>query len=64
VTDLFYREQAARAETELLRKQIDKLDIEIRRMREHIEQEPNRIATSIEAAKTQVQNFIEQTGKR
>ena len=64
VTELFYREQASRSEVERLRMQIDKLDAEIRRMREHIEQEPQRIATAVEAAKTQVQNYIEQGGKR
>ncbi len=64
VTDLFYREQAARSEVERLRTQADKLDAEIRRMREHIEQEPQRIASAVEAAKTQVQNYIEQGGKR
>jgi len=64
VTDLYYREQAARSEVERLRTQSDKLDGEIRRMREHIEQEPQRIATAIEAAKTPVQNYIEQGGKR
>lgn len=64
VTELFYREQAARSEVERLRAQVDKLDVEIRRMREHIEQEPKRIAAAVEAAKTQVQNYIEQSGKR
>lgn len=64
VTDLFYREQAAKAEAERLRGQLEKLDGEIRRMREHIEQEPQRIAATVEAAKTQVQNYIEQGGKR
>ncbi len=64
VTELFYREQAARAEVERLRTQVDKLDAEICRMREHIEQEPQRIAAAVEAAKTQVQNYIEQGGKR
>jgi hypothetical protein len=64
VTDLYYREQAARGEAEQLRNQIEKLDAEMSRMRQHIEQEPKRIATAIEAAKTQVQNFIEQAGKR
>jgi hypothetical protein len=33
-------------------------------MRQHIEQEPQRIASAVEAAKTSVQNFIEQSGKR
>jgi hypothetical protein len=64
VTDLFYREQAARSEVEQLRGQADKLDAEVRRMRQHIEQEPQRIAAAVEAAKTSVQNFIEQGGKR
>ena len=64
VTELFYREQAARTEVERLRAQVDKLDAEIRRMREHIEQEPQRIATAVEAARTQVQNYIEQGSKR
>jgi len=64
VTELFYREQAARSEVERLHTQVDKLDAEIRRMRQHIEQEPQRIASAVEAAKTQVQNYIEQGGKR
>ena len=64
VTDLFYREQASRSEVERLRAQLDKLDVEIRRMREHIEKEPQRIAAAVEAAKTQVQNYIEQGAKR
>lgn len=64
VTDLFYREQAARSEVERLRSQGDKLDTEIRRMREHIEQEPQRISSAVEAAKTPVQNYIEQGAKR
>lgn len=64
VTELYYREQAGRAELERLRTHVDKLDTEIRRMRGHIEQEPQRIAAAVEAAKTQVQNYIEQAGKR
>ena len=64
VTELFYREQAARSEVERLRTQVDKLDAEIHRMREHIEQEPQRISSAVEAAKTPVQNYIEQGGKR
>jgi hypothetical protein len=64
VTDLYYREHAARSEAERHRGQLEKLDVEIRRMRQHIEQEPQRIAAAVEAAKTQVQNFIEQSGKR
>jgi len=64
VTDLFYREQSARSEADHLRGQLEKADAEIRRMRQHIEQEPQRIAAAVEAAKTSVQNFIEQSGKR
>lgn len=64
VTELFYREQAARTEAERLRTQLDKLDAEIRRMHQHIEREPERIAAAVEAAKTPVQNYIEQSGKR
>ena len=64
VTELFYREQSARSEAERLRGQLDKFDTEIRRMRQHIEQEPQRIAAAVEAARTQVQNYIEQGGKR
>ncbi len=63
VTDLFYREQAAQSEIDRLHSQVDKLDAEVRRMRQHIEQEPQRIASAVEAAKTQVQNYIEQGGK-
>lgn len=64
VTELFYREQATRTEAERLRTQLDKLDAEIRRMQQHIEREPDRIAAAVEAAKTPVQNYIEQSGKR
>lgn len=64
VTDLFYREQAARAEGERLRGQLEKLETEVSRMRQHIEMEPQRIAKAVEAAKTQVQNYIEQGAKR
>lgn len=64
VTDLFYREQAARTEAERRRNQLDKLDAEIRRTHQHIEREPERIAAAAEAAKTPVQNYIEQGGKR
>jgi hypothetical protein len=64
VTDLYYSEQAARSETERLRGQLEKMDAESRRMRLHIEQEPQRISSAVEAAKTQVQNYIEQGGKR
>lgn len=64
VTDLYYRHQAVRAEAESLKAQVDKLDAEVRRMREHIEREPQRIAAAVEAAKVHVQNTIEQGGKR
>jgi len=64
VTELFYREQAARSEAERLRGQLEKLDAEIRRMRQNIEQEPQRVAAAVEAARTPVQNYIEQSEKR
>jgi len=64
VTDLHYRHQAASNEVESLRSQVDKLDVEIKRMRQHIEHEPERIATAIEGAKVHVQNTIEQSGQR
>jgi hypothetical protein len=64
VTDLYYRHQAATREAEALRAQVEKLETEIRRMREHIEREPQRIAAAVEAAKVPVQNVIEQGGKR
>jgi hypothetical protein len=64
VTDLYYREQSARSSGEQLRTQVEKLEAELSRMRQHIEHEPQRIAAAVEAAKTSVQNFIEQSGKR
>ena len=64
VTRMFYREQSLSEEVASLRGQVDKLETEIRRMREHIEQEPQRIAKAVEAAKANVQNYIEQGGKR
>ena len=64
VTDLYYRHQAVTREAEALGQQLDKLDTEVRRMREHIEREPQRIAAAVEAAKVHVQNTIEQSGNR
>lgn len=64
VTDLYYRHQAITREAESLGHQVEKLDTEVRRMREHIEKEPQRIATAVEAAKVQVQNTIEQGSNR
>lgn len=64
VTRLFYREQNLADEVASLRGQVEKLEIEIRRMREHIEKEPQRIAAAVEAAKSNVQNYIEQGPKR
>jgi flagellar capping protein FliD len=64
VTELFYDHKALSAEANSLRNQIEKLEQEIRRMREHIEHEPQRIATAVEAAKVQIQNNIEQAGVR
>jgi len=64
VTDLFYNHKALTNEAQALRKQLDKLEVEIHRMREHIEQEPRRIAAAVEAAKVQIQNTIEQAAAR
>ena len=64
VTDLFYSRKTLASEAEALHAQIEKHDQEIKRMREHIEQEPQRIARAVEAAKVQIQNNIEQAGPR
>lgn len=64
VTDLFYGHQAVSREREALQHQVEKLEGEIQRMRQHIEQEPQRIATAVEAAKVHIQNTIEQSGQR
>ena len=64
VTELFYDHKTLSAEATSLRNQIEKLEQEIRRMREHIEHEPQRIATAVEAAKVQIQNNIEQASPR
>lgn len=64
VTALFYQKQALNTEAETLRRSVDKLECEIKRMREHIEQEPSRISAAVEAAKVNVSNNIEQGGKR
>ena len=64
VTELFYRERAAVAELTKLNEQVVKMETEIRRMREHIETEPQRIAAAVEASRTPVHNYIEQSGKR
>ena len=64
VTDLFYSHKTLVSEADAQRNQIEKQDQEIKRMREHIEQEPQRIAHAIEAAKVQIQNNIEQASAR
>lgn len=64
VTDLFYSHKTLTNEVAALRQQLDKQDAEIKRMREHIEQEPQRIANAVEAAKVQIQNNIEQAAAR
>jgi predicted nucleic acid-binding Zn-ribbon protein len=64
IDDLFYGHQAVSREREALQHQVEKLKGEIQRMRQHIEQEPQRIATAVEAAKVHVQNTIEQSGQR
>ena len=60
VTELFYREKSLAQETAASRAQLEKLEAEITRMRQHIEREPERIARAVEAAKVQIQNNIEQ----
>lgn len=64
VTDLFYRQRSLQDEAVTLRSTVDKLDSEIKRMRGHIELEPSRISAAVEAAKVQVSNNIEHSGKR
>ena len=64
VTELYYRQKSLAQEASAMREQIGKLEAEIVRMRKHIEQEPDRIAKSVEAAKVHVQNNIEQAGNR
>ena len=63
VTEMYYQLKTLMGESESLRSQILKLESEIARMREHIEREPQRIATAIEAAKVQIHNTIEQARK-
>ena len=64
VTDLYYRHQSLAQESTTLREQIGKLESEVSRMRQHIEQEPLRLAKAVEAAKVSIQNNIEAAGKR
>jgi hypothetical protein len=64
VTELFYREKALTREATALKQQLEKLEHEITRMRQHIELEPERIAKAVEAAKVQVENRIEQARNR
>lgn len=60
VTELYYRDKALTQECAACREQIGKMDVELARMRLHIEREPERIAKAIEAAKVHIQNNIEQ----
>ena len=64
VTELYYREKTLAAELKLARQQVDKLEAEVSRMRQHIEQEPERISKAVQAAKVQVENRIEQSRNR
>jgi len=64
VTDLFYQHRAISKELEDYRDRLEKCDAELARARKHIESEPQRIATAVEAARTQVQNIVEPAGKR
>ena len=59
VTELFYSQKSLREENAQLEAQITKLEAEISRMRAHIEQESERVAKAIEAARTNIQNTIE-----
>lgn len=64
VTDLFYQHRAISKELEDYRDRLEKCEAEMARARKHIESEPQRIATAVEAARTQVQNIVEPAGKR
>ncbi len=64
VTELFYHERALAEENRAYEQQIAKLETEIARMRSHIENESNRVAKAIEAARTNIQNNIEPGVKR
>ncbi len=64
VTELFYDHRTLSREVEALRDQLQRQDAEIKRMREHIEQEPVRISRAVEAAKVHVQNTIGQAGSK
>jgi hypothetical protein len=63
VTELYYRHKSLVQEASAMREQLSKLEAEITRMRQHIEQEPVRIAKAVEAAKVHIQNKIEQGGR-
>ena len=64
VTDLFYQHRAISKELEDYRDRLEKCEAEMSRARKHIECEPQRIATAVEAARTQIQNIVEPAGKR
>ena len=64
VTDLFYQHRAISKELDDYRDRLEKCEAEMARARKHIESEPQRIATAVEAARTQVQNIVEPAGKR
>lgn len=64
VTALFYRHQALADDARGLRERIEKLENELKAARDHIQGEPQRIATAVEAARTPIQNIVEPSGKR
>ena len=64
VTKLFYSQQSLTQEAATMRERIGKLEAEITRMRQHVEREPERLASALEAAKVRIENTIEQAGKR
>ncbi|MEO1616061.1 MAG: hypothetical protein AAFV88_09445 [Planctomycetota bacterium] len=64
VTELFYRCRSHEEQLGRLREQIGKLENELSAARLHIQGEPQRIATAVEAARTPIQNIVEPAGKR
>jgi hypothetical protein len=64
VTALYYSHKAMSEAAAAMHDQIAKLEAEITRMRQHIEQEPQRIAKAVEAAKVNIENRIEPARNR
>ncbi|MDM4017549.1 hypothetical protein [Roseiconus lacunae] len=64
VTALQYRQQAAADQVTRLERRIEQLETEVTEARQHIQGEPQRIATAVEAARTPIQNIVEPASKR